>query len=60
MLYTKYGSESCTPELQADVHAVGALIARELDESLLVLESHRNREVVNGTALDDTSDVLCK
>ena len=48
------------PKLQADVHAVGPLVAGELYESFLILESYRNGEVVDGTTLHDTSNVLCK
>jgi hypothetical protein len=46
------------PELEADVHAVRALIAGQLDEAFLVLEGDRNGEVVDGTASDNPADIL--
>jgi len=47
------------PELQADVHAVGAFVSCQLDEALLILEGDRHREVVDGTALHHAANVLC-
>ena len=46
------------PELEADVHVVGPLVAGEPDEGLGVLEGHRHREVVDRAALDHAADVL--
>ena len=48
------------PELKTDVHAVGPLVAGQLDKAFLVLEGHRHREVVDGTTSHDPADVLCK
>lgn len=47
------------PELQGDVHGVGALVSGKLDEALLVLEGDRHRHEVEGTTLNHTPDVLC-
>ena len=44
------------PELKTDVHAVGPLVAGQLDKAFLVLEGHRHREVVDGTTSHDPAD----
>ncbi len=53
-----YGAK-LTPELQADVHAVRALIAGQLDEALLVLEGDGHGEVVDGAPAHNATNILC-